>query len=160
MLLDDEHEPRREHEERGPAEDQPEEVLVAHTDARFPSGKGSSFPAPERKPYSRTDPTAGVTDPDGAASGRDGSRFDGPRLVVTLYGLLVGVGLVGGVLVGVFVREATAPRLFGLVVLPPTPVGFAVYGAVTVAAVLGVPLVLVAYVSREIDDPDAVEVEE
>ena len=101
-----------------------------------------------------------MTDPDGAASGRDGSRFDGPRLVLTLYALLVGVGLVGGALVGVFVPEATAPYLFGLVALPPTPVGFAVYGAVTVAAVLGVPLALVAYVSRRVDDPDAVEVEE
>lgn len=80
--------------------------------------------------------------------------------MVTLYVLLVGVGLVGGVLVGVFVREATAPRLFGLLALPPTPVGFAVYGAATVAAVLGVPLALVAYVSRRVDDPDAVEARE
>lgn len=130
--------------------------------AKCPSLRGSpgdGRPGTERKPYSRTRPTPDVTDPDGTQrGGRDGGGgYDGPRLVVALYGLLVAVGVVGGALVGVFVRDATAPHLFGVVALPPTPVGFAVYGGVTVAAGLGVPLALVAYLSRRIDDPHAVE---
>lgn len=99
-----------------------------------------------------------MSDSDAATGERSGRRgFDGPRLVLTLYALLVGVGAAGGAAVGLFVEGTTAPHLFALVALPPTPVGFAVYGAVTVAAVLGVPLVFVAYVSRRIDDPHAVE---
>lgn len=96
-----------------------------------------------------------MSDPNGTAGGD--RRFDGPRLVLVLYALLVGVGLVGGALVGVSVEDLTAPHLFGLVALPPTPVGIGVYGGVTVAVALGVPLALVAYVSRRIDDPHAVE---
>ena len=94
----------------------------------------------------------GTTDGSGGARGRDG-----PRLVLVLYALLVAVGGVSGALVAVFVEGATAPRLFGLVTLPPSVVGFAVYGAVTVGVALGLPLMLVAYVSRRIDDPDAVD---
>ncbi|GGC61502.1 hypothetical protein GCM10007209_24490 [Haloferax sulfurifontis] len=35
---------------------------------------------------------------------------------------------------------------------PPTPLGFAAYGALTIALVLGVPLGLVVYVSAGLDD--------
>lgn len=98
-----------------------------------------------------------MSDTDGGP-GREAERgFDGPRLVVALYCSLVGVGVVGGALVGLFVEGATAPRLFGVLALPPTPVGFAVYGGVTVATVLGVPLAGVAYLSRRLDDPHAVD---
>lgn len=89
----------------------------------------------------------GTTDESGGARGRNG-----PRLVLVLYALLVAVGGVGGALVALFVEGATAPRLFGILTLPPSVAGFAVYGAVTVGVALGLPLALVAYVSRRIDD--------
>ncbi|ESP89877.1 DUF7520 family protein [Candidatus Halobonum tyrrellensis] len=98
-----------------------------------------------------------MSDTDGGP-GREAERgFDGPRLVVALYCLLVGVGVVGGALVGVFVEGMTAPHLFGVLALPPTPVGFAAYGGVTVATMLGVPLAGVVYLSRRLDDPHAVD---
>lgn len=94
----------------------------------------------------------------GDASGAGGrGGFDGPRIVLTLYGLLVAVGAVAGALVATFVEGVTEPALFGVFALPATPLGFAVYGGVTLATVLGVPLALVVYVSRRIDDPNAAD---
>jgi len=123
----------------------------AGTKLRRPGGR-------ERNPYSRPDRIADVTastEADADDAGR--SRFDGPRLVLTLYALLVAVGGVAGVLVATFVDGVSAPELYAVISLPPTALGFAVYGAVTIATVLGVPLALVIYVSRRIDDPNAVE---
>jgi hypothetical protein len=71
--------------------------------------------------------------------------------VAVLYVLLVGFAAVAGVLFARVVEAPEPPRLLLLVPLPPTSLGFAVYGAVTVALVLGVPLALVAYVSRRED---------
>lgn len=84
-------------------------------------------------------------------------RFDGPRLVIALYVLLTAVGGVAGVLVATFGDDLSSPALYAVIPLPPTPLGFGVYGAVTIATVLGIPLALVVYVSRRIDDPDAVD---
>lgn len=101
-------------------------------------------------------PNDEATDPAGEAT--DGQRrLDGPRIVLTLYVLLTGVGFVAGVLVATFVDGLSAPALYGVIELPPTAVGFSLYGGITIATVLGVPLALVVYVSRRIDDPDAVE---
>lgn len=86
-----------------------------------------------------------------------GKRFDGPRLVIVLYALLTAIGGVGGVLVATFVDGLSAPALYAVIPLPPTALGFGVYGAVTIATVLGIPLALVVYVSRRIDDPNAVD---
>lgn len=62
--------------------------------------------------------------------------------ITALSGLL-------GVLVAVFGPANLQPvRLLGVVNVQPTPLGLAAYGAVTVAVVLGVPLVVVAVVSR------------
>lgn len=88
------------------------------------------------------------------------STFGGRRIVVLLYVILVAVGTVAGVLVGVFVENLSRPELFGVISLPATPLGFALFGGITMAAVLGVPLALVVAVSREIDDPHAVDDEE
>lgn len=167
-LLDDEDEPRREHQERDAAEDDAEEVCLAHASPSGPDGQSPVAPAAaaEHKPYSPTDPSVGVSRRDGTAreseseAGADGAGRNGPRLVLVLYALLVAVGGVAGVGVGLFVRDATAPRLLGLVSLPPTPAGFALYGTVTVGLALGVPLALVVYVSRRVDDPNAVDAEE
>ncbi len=83
--------------------------------------------------------------------------FGGQRLVLVLYALLVGVGTVAGVLVAVFVDELSRPELFAVIPLPATPAGFAVYGGVTMAVVLGLPLALVVVVSRRVEDPHAVD---
>lgn len=82
-------------------------------------------------------------------------RLGGKRFVILLYLSLVAVTGVAGLLTGAFVEDLTAPRLFFLLSLPATPLGFAVYGAVTVGVALGVPLVLVSYVSRNVDDVEA-----
>lgn len=75
-------------------------------------------------------------------------RFDGPRFVLILYGALVSFAVVAGVLFARVVADPTPPRLFFVITLPPTQLGFAVYGGVTVAVVLGIPLLLVRYASR------------
>lgn len=95
--------------------------------------------------------------PDGPADGGDADDTRGWRFVVGLYVALVAVGATAGVLTATFVAELEQPELFGVIPLPATPVGFAVFGGLTMAVVLGVPLSLIAYVSRRIDDPDAVE---
>ena len=46
------------------------------------------------------------------------------------------------------------PELFGLVALPPTPFGVAVYGMVTVGTGLGILLALVVFVSQRYGDTD------
>lgn len=76
------------------------------------------------------------------------SGWQGPRLVLTLYAVLVSFAAVAGVLFATVVEDPLPPRLFFLLSLPPTRLGFAVYGGVTVATVLGVPLVLVVLASR------------
>ncbi|MFB6126437.1 MAG: cox cluster protein [Halolamina sp.] len=81
----------------------------------------------------------------------------GKRGVLVLYVVIVTVAAVGGLATGYFVEGMRRPALLFLVELPATPLGFATYGAVTVAIVLAVPLVGVVYVSQHIDDPDAVE---
>lgn len=84
-----------------------------------------------------------------------GPGLRGPRMVGILYVALVAVAGAAGLLVGVFVDGLRAPRFLFLVPFPPTPLGFAAYGALTIALVLGVPLALVVYVSRNLDDEAA-----
>lgn len=87
---------------------------------------------------------------DADANAESGLR--GPRMVGILYVALVAVAGAAGLLVGVFVDGLRAPRFLFLIPFPPTPLGFAAYGALTIALVLGLPLVLVVYVSRNLDD--------
>ncbi|MFB6167783.1 MAG: cox cluster protein [Haloferacaceae archaeon] len=75
----------------------------------------------------------------------------GPRFVLLLYAGLVSISGLLGVLFSQVVAEPQPPRLLFLFPLPPTAVGFGVYGALTIALVLGVPLAGVVYVSRQID---------
>lgn len=83
--------------------------------------------------------------------------FRGPSFVVGLYAFFVAFTGVAGVVLGtVGPDDLTSVHLLGLIELQPTPLGLAVYGSVTVALILGVPLVLVVYVSRYVDDDGAV----
>lgn len=90
------------------------------------------------------------------ASESDGSESNGglrgPRLVGILYVALVAVAGGAGVLISVFVDGLRAPRFLFLIPFPPTALGFAAYGALTIALALGIPLALVVYVSRNLDD--------
>jgi hypothetical protein len=73
----------------------------------------------------------------------------GRRVVVAIYvGLIAFAGVMGFIL-GVIIDDLQAVALFGLIPIPPTPIGLAVYGAVTIAVVLGVLLVLVMYAAPE-----------
>ena len=67
------------------------------------------------------------------------SQTGGRRLVVSLYVgiVLLTAGL--GFVIGVIAPQDLDPELFGFIQLPPTPVGMAVYGGVTIATLLGVP---------------------
>ncbi len=94
---------------------------------------------------------------DGVGSGGDVARppargHDGPRLVAGLYAALVCVATAAGFLTGAFVDGLDAPRFLFVIPFPASPLGFAAYGGLTIALVLGVPLALVIYVSQRIDD--------
>lgn len=73
-------------------------------------------------------------------------------MVIQLYVALVGVAATAGYLTGTFVDGLRPPEFLFVVPFPATPLGFAAYGGLTVALVLGVPLGLVIRVSRTIDD--------
>lgn len=85
-----------------------------------------------------------------SASQSGGSGVEGPRFVGVLYVILVCVSGVAGFLTGTFVENLDAPRFLFLIPFPPTPLGFAAYGALTIAVALGVPLLLVVYVSENL----------
>jgi hypothetical protein len=78
-------------------------------------------------------------------------RRDGRRFVLLLYGIIVCLAGGLGLVLGAFVPMGGGPDLFFVLSLPPTALGFAVYGAVTVAVALAVPLALVVYLSRRED---------
>ncbi|WP_049985440.1 DUF7520 family protein [Halobellus rufus] len=93
-----------------------------------------------------------MSDTEHEAADASARGHDGPRLVVGLYAILVLVAAVAGFLTGTFVDGLDAPRFLFLIPFPASPLGFAAYGGLTVALVLGVPLTLVVAVSQRIDD--------
>lgn len=82
------------------------------------------------------------------------SPTNGRRLVLILYVAIVlltgGVGFV----IGAIGPQGLDPELFGVISLPPTPFGTAVYGAATIATILGVLLIAIIYVSDRYDDAE------
>lgn len=79
----------------------------------------------------------------------------GDRVVVQLYLIIVAVAGVMGFVLGTISPADLEPELFGVLALPPTPFGVAVYGMVTVGVGLGLLLGLVVYVSQRYADADA-----
>ncbi|EMA39377.1 hypothetical protein C448_15009 [Halococcus morrhuae DSM 1307] len=60
-----------------------------------------------------------------------------------------------GFLLGMIGPDALrSVKLFFLIEMPPTPLGLAVYGMVTLATILGVLLLAVRFVSRRYGDRD------
>ena len=76
----------------------------------------------------------------------------GEKVVVQIYVIIVALAGVMGFVLGSIRPADLQPALFGVIALPPTPFGVALYGMVTVAVGLGVLLGLVIYVSRRTDD--------
>lgn len=79
------------------------------------------------------------------------SVWGGKRFVVLIYVGLIAVTGVFGYIIGLARPQDLNPRLLGVISLPPTPGGVALYGMVTVALVLGVLLVGVSYVAERYD---------
>ncbi len=82
------------------------------------------------------------------------TRLSGPRFVLALYVVLVCATAIGGFLIGAFVEELRPPAFLFLIEFPATPIGMAAYGGLTIAVVLGVPILAIAYVSRRLDETD------
>jgi uncharacterized membrane protein (DUF485 family) len=80
------------------------------------------------------------------------TQTGGSRLVVGIYVVVVLLTAFIGFVIGVIGPQGLDPELFGVVQLPPTPLGMAVYGGVTIGLLLGVLLLLVVYVSARYAD--------
>lgn len=75
-------------------------------------------------------------------------RRGGRRLVLTLYVVIVAIAGVIGFVLGVVSPRGLDPEFLGVVQFPPTPLGMAAYGALTLAVLLGGLLLVVSWVSR------------
>lgn len=75
----------------------------------------------------------------------------GPRVVMAVYAAIVVIAGVMGFVLGTIRPKNLDPELFFVIQLPPTPVGVAIYGMVTVAVGFGILLGLVVYVSDRYD---------
>jgi hypothetical protein len=73
--------------------------------------------------------------------------LSGRRLVLVLYVIVVAIATFTGFVLGVIGPRDLDPQLFGFIAMPPTPLGMAAYGGITLATVLGVMLAAVMYVS-------------
>jgi hypothetical protein len=93
----------------------------------------------------------GADSGDAPETAAEPSVWGGKRFVILVYVALVAVTGVFGYIIGLARPEDLNPRLLGVIPLPPTPAGVALYGMVTVALVLGVLLLAVNYVSQRYD---------
>lgn len=103
------------------------------------------------KPIPSRSDRSNVTDAESTFEGIDaGEGLDGRRFVLGLYAALVGVtATMGAILSVVLTGVETSLTLFGFISLPPTAIGFALYGGLTVAVILGVPLLAMFYISEK-----------
>lgn len=77
------------------------------------------------------------------------NRVSGQRIVIGLYvGLIVFAGIMGLIL-GFTIDDLESIVLLGVIPIPPTPLGLALYGSVTIALLLGVFLLAVRSVAPE-----------
>ncbi|RRJ32851.1 hypothetical protein EIK79_04080 [Halocatena pleomorpha] len=71
-----------------------------------------------------------------------------------MYLVIVGIAALAGYIIGTLRIEGMDPELFGVLQLPPTAIGMALYGGITVGTLLGVLLVVMIVVSNRYADPD------
>ncbi|WP_435076005.1 DUF7520 family protein [Halococcus sp. AFM35] len=80
---------------------------------------------------------------------RGQADYSGRSVVFVIYLVAVGIAGVMGFLLGMVGPNALrSVRLFFLIEMPPTPLGLAVYGMVTLATILGVLLLAVRFIAR------------
>ncbi|MFB6182994.1 MAG: cox cluster protein [Haloarculaceae archaeon] len=75
----------------------------------------------------------------------------GRRVVLIVYATAVGVAAMLGLILGVARPVALDPVLFGVIQLPPTPLGMVAFGVVHVGVGLGVLLVAIHEVGKRFD---------
>lgn len=80
-------------------------------------------------------------------------ELGGRQFVTFFYIGIVALAAVAGYIIGSFGIEGVDPELFGVIQLPPTAVGMAVYGALTIAVLLGSVLLLMIFVSNRYAEP-------
>ena len=80
------------------------------------------------------------------------SGLRGQRVVVGLYLIIVAFTGVAGYMTATVVGNINPPRFLFLIEFPPTPLGLAAFGALTIGLVLGILLVAVTVVSEYADD--------
>lgn len=79
--------------------------------------------------------------------------WDGQRIVLVMYVILVTVAGAFGALLPLAVEDLRPPAYLFVIEFPATSAGLAAYGALTVGTILAVPLVAVVLASRyAIDD--------
>ena len=83
----------------------------------------------------------------------DTPELGGQQFITFFYIGIVALAAIFGYIIGQFGIKGADPELFGFIQLPSTPVGMAVYGAVTIAILLGAVLLLVIYVSNRYAEP-------
>lgn len=95
-----------------------------------------------------------MTDNETTFEGADASAdLTGQQVVLILYVILVLIaGLMGVVLSVILAEDLETVALYGFIEMPPTTVGMALYGAVTIGTVLGVPLLAIRYYGLGRDD--------
>ena len=79
------------------------------------------------------------------------SVIQGHRVVLTVYAVVIAIAGLMGAILGATRPDIVDPVLFGVLPLPASILGMAVYGMVTVGVGIGVLLVAVIYVANRFD---------
>ncbi|ATW87822.1 hypothetical protein halTADL_1028 [Halohasta litchfieldiae] len=82
------------------------------------------------------------------------SGLRGQRVVVGLYLIIVAFTGFAGYMTASVVDQINPPRFLFLIEFPPTPLGLAAFGALTIGLLLGILLLAVTAVSTRFDDAD------
>lgn len=83
----------------------------------------------------------------------DTPELGGQQFITYFYVGIVALTALFGYTIGKFGIKGADPELFGFIQLPKSPVGMATYGALTVAILLGVLLLLMIFVSNRYAEP-------
>jgi uncharacterized integral membrane protein len=76
----------------------------------------------------------------------------GRRVVGTVFVAIVAIAGLMGFILGIVNPEGLNPTLFGVIDLPPTPLGMVIFGVVTIGVGLGVLLLAVSFVADRFDE--------